>query len=403
MTIDDNPTLKILQVGRDIAETGGGRVIIETSMNMSKSGYEVRILSDVDHTVPDISETPYSIEITPFGRILEEWQPGNIGCKVIRKFLRLVVFSFFGTIRARFYARKGWIVLNHNIEIFSGDILVLHNVFNAEHLQDKRPFFIKSLRWLNPVFSFRIVRERLMLGRKNNFAISAVSYRTMQEAKPYIANDPLLVTINNGVNPVKFFPTGCADRNNRRLSDGLYGQFVLLFVGHEFERKGLDILISALSLLPEKVHLRIIGGRLSNQLKFEKLSIESGVRQRVDFLGTCLNTLEHYRMADVFVLPSAYEAWALVGLEAMACGTPVLMTSAGGVSEYLEDGRNGFVIERTPEDIAEKVRILMDDPDLMQRMRKNARETALRYSWESVAERYLGLIRRVAEEKASHA
>jgi glycosyltransferase involved in cell wall biosynthesis len=103
--------------------------------------------------------------------------------------------------------------------------------------------------------------------------------------------------------------------------------------------------------------------------------------------------------ADAFILPTFYEQWPLVGLEALASGTPILMTSIGGIKEYLVDGENGFFIKRDSQDIADKVRKLIDNPKKIELMKINARETALGYSWQSVTQQYINLIKTVVKEK----
>ncbi len=394
----ENSIIKILQVGRDINGTGGGRVILETSKHMANQGYMVKILTDVD--VPD-KLRPCNIDITPIGRFLNRWSPGNRVFRVVRHFSQLLTFSFFGTISASSYSRKGWTVLNHNAEIFCGDILVLHNVFRAEYEQDTRGFVRKNIRWLNPTFTFRLFRENRLLNRKKAFAISAVSSVTAQEAEKYFEKSVPVYAINNGVNTDHFYLLDDVVRAELRKEMGIVNdEFILLFVGHEFERKGLGYIIESLAYQPKNVKLWVVGGRGSNQDKCQMLAEKYGVRQMVRFFGTDLNTVKYYQIADLFVFPSIYETWALVGLEAMACGVPALMTPVGGIPEYLKNGVNGFFIKQDASDIAEKVQRLMNDPELMGKMKTAARETSIQYSWETVARKYLSLIRKVAREKA---
>lgn len=239
-----------------------------------------------------------------------------------------------------------------------------------------------------------------MLLTSNRRVMSAVSAATRNEVVRFTHHRSDVRYINNGVNVDVFCP-----RHDERASGSTAGEspFILLFVGHEFERKGLSFLIKSLAFLPARARLLVLGGRGSSWAAYERLAIENGVVERIEFLGTITNTTPFYQKSDVFVLPASYEAWPLVGLEAMACGTPALMTPVGGITEYLVNGENGFFIKRDPKDIAEKVKTLMDDPELLQSMRSNARKTALKYSWDKVAEQYLDLIKEVAEEKARRA
>ncbi|ENI1083468.1 glycosyltransferase family 4 protein, partial [Klebsiella pneumoniae] len=115
---------------------------------------------------------------------------------------------------------------------------------------------------------------------------------------------------------------------------------------------------------------------------------------RVIFKGTILgqDLVTLYHKCDLFVLPSKYEAWPLVGLESMSCGLPVLMTNVGGIPEYLKDGLNGFFITQNGKDIAEKVNVISSKKELYEQMSANARQTALKHSWNACAQKYLNVI-----------
>ena len=86
-------------------------------------------------------------------------------------------------------------------------------------------------------------------------------------------------------------------------------------------------------------------------------------------------------------------------MEALACGTPIFATLVGGIEEYLESGVNGYAITRDPDDIAQQLRPVLDNPDLLNRLRLGARATAERYSWTRVAVRYRELLETVWREK----
>ena len=105
-----------------------------------------------------------------------------------------------------------------------------------------------------------------------------------------------------------------------------------------------------------------------------------------------------YSAADAFVLPTAYETFSLVCMEAMACGVPVFATAAGGIEEYLKDRINGFRIRMDAEDIAEKLAAAFADPALMQRLRDGALATASSYGWDRIGQQYIELLREIDTE-----
>jgi len=92
------------------------------------------------------------------------------------------------------------------------------------------------------------------------------------------------------------------------------------------------------------------------------------------------------------VLPSVFESWALVGLEAMACGVPALMTAVGGIPDYLADGINGYVITREPELIAERVTRLRADGARLDQMRARCIDVARNYTWDKITDQYVTLL-----------
>jgi glycosyltransferase involved in cell wall biosynthesis len=222
-------------------------------------------------------------------------------------------------------------------------------------------------------------------------------------ADVYPSTAKRLRVIPNGVDVTRFDVRDDWRTRARERLALVDSDFSMIFIGHEFDRKGLSFVIEALLGLPDHVRLIVVGGAEYMQRKYGQLARDLGVDARVAFLGVRGDVEQLLNAADAFVLPTFYEAWPLVGLEAMACGTPALMTPVGGITECLANGENGFFIKRDPKDIAEKVKTLMDDPELLRNMRSNARETALKYSWDKVAEQYLDLIKEVAEEKAGRA
>ncbi len=115
---------------------------------------------------------------------------------------------------------------------------------------------------------------------------------------------------------------------------------LIVFVGHEFRRKGLAPAIAAFERLGGNARMLVVGS--DNPAPYRNAS----VGDRLIFAGARHDMTEIYSAADVFVLPTSYETFSLVCMEAMACGVPVLATRVGGIEDYLEDGVNGYAITR---------------------------------------------------------
>jgi glycosyltransferase involved in cell wall biosynthesis len=173
--------------------------------------------------------------------------------------------------------------------------------------------------------------------------------------------------------------------------------FSLLFSGRlngPHEQKGVDVLLESLPLIlrHHKVVLNVIGvgPRLT---QYQALAGELGIRRQVRFLGF----VEHqemprkYQQADLFVLPSRRESFGLVLAEAMACGLPVVTTTAGAIPEVVEDGVTGVLVPPDdPEALANAVVSLLSDRPRMQAMQAaGAKRVRERFTWDQVAQRVM--------------
>jgi UDP-glucose:(heptosyl)LPS alpha-1,3-glucosyltransferase len=201
----------------------------------------------------------------------------------------------------------------------------------------------------------------------------------MREHFPMLADR--VVTIHNGVDTEAFAPGRrredvTAKRESLRVGEQ---QLVLAFVGSEWERKGLEPAIRALALAPQWT-LAVAGG--GDEPRYRELADQLEVGERVRWLGVTSDIQLVYAIADAFVLPSSYESFSLVTFEAAASGLPVLATPVSGVRELIDDGRNGFLITREPESIAERLTQLAEDPALRKRVAEAARESALEFGSE---------------------
>ncbi|HEY8490325.1 MAG TPA: glycosyltransferase, partial [Dehalococcoidia bacterium] len=107
----------------------------------------------------------------------------------------------------------------------------------------------------------------------------------------------------------------------------------------------------------------------------------------------------YYNAADVCVVPSYYESFGLVAVEAMACGTPVVASRVGGLVGTVRDGVTGYLIPwRCPEPFAEKLELLLGNDELRRSFGRAARQWAERFSWDGVTERVAAVYREVLRQ-----
>lgn len=185
--------------------------------------------------------------------------------------------------------------------------------------------------------------------------------------------------IQNGVESVRIekLPYFIPMPSTQNLIDPTEKSQNIMFAGRLEYEKGVPYLLEALRLIPEKYRLLIAGdGSLKQQ--YIQLAKEMGVANRVEFRGWLspeeLNTA--YRHSAVTVMPTIMaEPFGKVGVEAMANSRPVVAFDVGGISDWLKDGHNGFLVPpRDIEQLASKLTRLLTDVDLAARMGSNGRK-----------------------------
>ena len=179
---------------------------------------------------------------------------------------------------------------------------------------------------------------------------------------------------------------------------------MVLFVGRIQPIKGIDTLIRAIALVLERrpalrnrIGLSLVGGADdaapdSEMMRLKALREELGIGDLVTFLGSRdQDTLvDYYTAASVAVVPSFYESFGMVALEAMACGTPVIASDVGGLSLNIADGFNGYLVASGDvEELAYKITLLLTRDELRRQLGRQARTWAEGFSWQIIADETL--------------
>jgi D-inositol-3-phosphate glycosyltransferase len=180
---------------------------------------------------------------------------------------------------------------------------------------------------------------------------------------------------------------------------------MLLFVGRIEPLKGIDILIEAIASLQlnnVKVCLVVIGGdpdpnpenRNLEMERIKAMSEEAGLKDLVTFLGKrSQDSLPYYySAAEAVVVPSHYESFGMVALEAMACGTPVVASQVGGLAFLVQDGVTGYTVPvDDPQALAIRLSLILQDHELRERLGSQALKVSHDYAWEIIADRMIEL------------
>lgn len=208
--------------------------------------------------------------------------------------------------------------------------------------------------------------------------------------------------IYNSIDTIKFHP-GLKEKYRKpiRYRHGIdYDDLVLLFVSNNFKLKGLDLVLSALKELKSERFKLMVLGKDSTKPYREKI-LNYGLDRRVFFLGPVAQIDQYYGAGDILVLPTRYDAFANVCLEAMASGLPVITTPTNGASELIHHDRNGFVLENFNDmELAEIIRYLSES-SIQNTMGKHARDTAARFTPAKHLSQVLALYERLALQKAA--
>ncbi|HVH63351.1 MAG TPA: glycosyltransferase, partial [Candidatus Dormibacteraeota bacterium] len=222
----------------------------------------------------------------------------------------------------------------------------------------------------------------------------------------YGADPDHVAVVAPGVDLSMFQPI---DRDEARRTIGYGPGRLLLFVGRLERLKGVEVAIRALALLRDRAHddvrLLILGedsrdGEESEKERLKEVASAVGVRDRVDFLGSVAHheLPFFYSAADVCVMPSYSESFGLVGLEAQACGRPVVGSGVAGLRSVVRDEVSGYLIDsHDPALYAERIGRLLNNPELAQQMGRRGRLLAQRFSWTRTADRLQSLFDQVIE------
>ncbi len=198
--------------------------------------------------------------------------------------------------------------------------------------------------------------------------------------------------VYNGINPWEFdINMSLEERINFRRSIGVQDdEKMILFVGRLTYQKGVEYLIRAMPKILERHNVKlVIAGSGDMRGYLEDLCYQLGVRHKVIFLGFVSGEMlkKLYKSADVVVIPSVYEPFGIVALEAMAAGTPVVVSSVGGLREIIRHEYNGvWVYPKNPDSIAWGVDRVLSDEEFKNYIVNNAKKDVYeKYSWDNIA------------------
>jgi UDP-glucose:(heptosyl)LPS alpha-1,3-glucosyltransferase len=279
----------------------------------------------------------------------------------------------------------GAIVLNH------ADVSTVHYCHRAaasrvEGSRASRPGLMYALNqricaWMSRTAEWWCYRPRRMS------LLAAVSRGVAEEVRmAFPAMAESVEVIPNGVD-TEVFRRDPDARVRMRAEIGVAdADRLMLFVGGDWQRKGLSFAVGALAAAPGW-QLAVAGEGDAREVRSQARA--AGVEPRVHLLGRVAEMPALYAAADAFVFPTSYEAFPLVALEAAAAELPLLITRVNGAEDLVDEGVNGWFIGRDSADIARRLQELSASDERARAMGAAARSAAGQYTWDAMAERYL--------------
>jgi UDP-glucose:(heptosyl)LPS alpha-1,3-glucosyltransferase len=298
------------------------------------------------------------------------------------RFLRPISFAWFA--KRKTEAMDFDLIHSHE-RVFHADILTMHGIPHRAWIKQVRKkrmsLFDYATAW---------VESGLIKSGKCRAFLPVSNLTREQYLQEFSIDANKVQVIHPGVALERFTQDS---PDVRRRMRGLYGineaDTVVLFVGMNFEIKGLDILMSAVSIVKSTnpltgIKLLVVGK--GNFKKYEALSHQLGIKDDVIFAGVLRDSMESVYMAsDIFSMLSKFDTFGLTVLEAMAASLPVIISNNVGARDLVKDGVNGFALER--EDIsaiASRIAFLLDSKE-RESISRAARTTATQNTWEAMA------------------
>jgi D-inositol-3-phosphate glycosyltransferase len=256
----------------------------------------------------------------------------------------------------------------------------------------------------------RLASERRLLGEADRI-IASTEAELAQFRWLYRQDTDKVEIIEPGVDISHFYPIPADEA--REFVNVRDDRRIILFVGRIEPLKGLDSLLNAIALLDRRgqddLHLMVIGGEPDadpeeitvEMNRLQEMTRELRLVDQVTFLGKRdQDVLQYfYSAAEIVVMPSHYESFGLVALEAMACGTPVVASETGGLVYLVKDGETGLHVPTAePQALADKLQHLLENEAELRRLGQQAAKYASGFEWGRVADRMINVYEELAQE-----
>ncbi|HGN9454688.1 TPA: glycosyltransferase family 4 protein [Klebsiella pneumoniae] len=382
--------MKLIQFTRILDQSSGiGRVASELNTTLKKNGHDVINYCIYKNEKQDFGKG--KVIVIPVVYKIEKYLGKWLG-KAISVFLFDIITSILSLAHRKDVKLYNGCGYNNGIQ-----------VGHSCHLQAlKTKVNNGSFSWIiNPLHYTCILREFIVFKILKRHFLVAISQKVKHEfITNYSFPSERIKVIPNGVDVSKFKP----EQLNRDLKQRLgipFDKKIFIFVGNEFQRKGLKIILNGIAHCDKKslenITLLIISR--DNPDEYIKHAKKIGIYDICIFLGEIKDVSPYFNISDFAFLMSDYEPFGLVGIEAMASGNILLSTGVDGIADYLIDGENGYITPRTSEHVTHVVTQCLNlEVDVKNNMLINAYNTAQSYAWDKIALEYSEVISKYKKE-----
>jgi glycosyltransferase involved in cell wall biosynthesis len=386
----DRPKLRIAVFNRTFSSTGGGA-----------ERYSIAL----------VEQLAAWHEIHVFAQQINHQWPGVFYHRVSAPLLKPRWMNQLWFASATWWAtRRGFDVVHSHENTWHGNVQTVHVLPVKYNLFHGRTGLRRALRYIKVATSPRLLtylglesaRYAARPGRK--IVVTSDSLRTIM-AVSYPGSIPMLTVITPGITmPEK--PATSASKQAAKVLLGLpLAGHCLLFVGNDYKKKGLSALLKALAQLPTKVVLAVVGNP-AHIAEFRTQLAALQLETRVFFLGSMPDVAPAYEAADSLVHPTLEDTFAMVVLEAMSHGLPVVVSGPQycGISGLLQHGANALILDdpRSVASLAQTLQQLIASPVLQQTLSTGATGFARHYDWKALGTQQEALYFSVNAETNRH-
>ena len=276
-----------------------------------------------------------------------------------------------------------------------------HKAYLQKHWQNNQLKGIKRpLRKLNHLFnawleSIAFSNARCIVVPSKGLGTDLVDTYPQYESKIRVLQNPIDIAAFQ--QPPQF------DRAQERRALGIIPEdIVISFVAlGDFSRKGLVFIMDSLikpKLRSEPFKILVVGGKPDEIKKYKSLGKKMGIEDKMIFVGFKKDIRPYLWVSDIFSLPSLYEIFPLVAVQAAAARIPLLVSELHGVEEYLVDGQNGWFIERNATSIAKVLKEIIDQRYDLTAMGSAANTSVQKYDHTSFREKWRTIFKDVYEK-----